>query len=268
MSLSARSTARLALGYVRHVREDARRGFSLRHAAADLARLTARFRPAPPLSSPPHDVRLYETCLAALAADPACRVITLEEHILGRRGAVDGIDVVLRHDVDSGDGRALEGLCRADRRAGFRSSVHVIVDGTIYDPQPLVGLLRTLHDDGFDVGLHTQAWIHPDCGAALRQDLARFEALLGWPARTMTFHGAWPRTEDDLARRKRFEQQLPAWSRQTALVGYNNRFDFVAEDSNVAGQPSPLNQAFLESATRCYLGGVALILTHDTHWRV
>jgi hypothetical protein len=263
----ARSAARTAKGFARHVVADVRRGAGPSHLATDLGRLGRRFAAGVAISTPPHPLGIYERCLARLAADPRCRVVPLPAYVGGRGLDPEAVNVVLRHDLDSGDAVAAAALCDADRRAGFRSSVHVLVDGVLYDPAPLAALLAGLHRDGFDVGLHTQAWMHADPRAALRDDLDRFERLLGFRAQTMTFHGAWPRTGDDLARRRRFGRELEADTGDASLAGYCNWFDFVAEDSNVAGRPQPLSSAFLEVPSRCYLGGVALVLTHDTHWQ-
>ena len=101
---------------------------------------------------------------------------------------------------------------------------------------------------------------------AFRSEIGRFQDVMHFPPTTVTLHGAWPRRRDDLARRRRFLRELPALISGTTLIGYDNDFDWVSEDSNVQGRISPLYESFMQPERYCYLGGVALILTHDIHW--
>ena len=69
-----------------------------------------------------------------------------------------------------------------------------------------------------------------------------------------------------LVRRRRFVRDLPSLLVGTSVLGYDNHFDWVSEDSNVNGQPVPLYERFIWPDQCCYVGGVALVLTHDAHW--
>jgi len=178
------------------------------------------------------------------------------------------VNVVLRHDLDAGNPEIAQVLCDVESALGLRSSVHILVDGTLYNPARLVPLARGLHGGGFDVGLHTQAWMHEDYASAFRADLCRFEDVFGFAPATFTQHGAWPRTARDMKRRHEFTRRTPELIAGTSIIGYNNSFDWVSEDSNIRGQPAPIRSDFFQVMDRCYLGGVALILTHDAHWKV
>lgn len=201
-----------------------------------------------------------------LKASNSCRVISLETHILRTWAERDGVGVVLRHDVDIGDARTTAALCEIDARLGLRSSVHVLVDDALYPATSIAAIGRDLRVAGFDVGLHTQAWMQHDYAVAFRADVERFGDILQFLPRTMTLHGAWPRRQVDLIRRRRFLSDLPGLLQDTPLIGYDNDFDWVSEDSNVQGRPTPLCESFFQLDRYCYLGGVALILTHDAHW--
>jgi hypothetical protein len=216
------------------------------------------------VSTPPHPIHLYRELLASLCDDLRCHPVSLADCALGTGKATDRVNFVLRHDLDAGRPDVARALCEVERGLGLRSSVHILVDGTLYDPAVLVPLAHTLHEDGFDVGLHSQAWMHEDYARAFRTDLERFEHLFGFSPRTFSQHGAWPRTEADLRRRKRFTLETPRLIQGTSLVGAPVSFDWVSEDSSVRNQPIPITTRFFEAAAGCFLGGTALILTRQS----
>lgn len=253
--------------YCKHVLHETGKPVGLRHRLADFRRLTRSMGPEAVVSSPPHPINLYRELLTSLCDDLRCHPVSLADCALGTGKAPDCVNFVLRHDLDAGRPDVARALCEVERDLGLRSSVHILVDGKLYDPAVLVSLARTLHNDGFDVGLHTQAWMHEDYTRAFRADLERFEALFEFSPRTFSQHGAWPRTEADLRRRKCFTLDTPQLIQGTSLVGAPVSFDWVSEDSSVRNQPVPITTRFFEVAAGCFLGGTALILTHDNHWK-
>jgi len=252
--------------YCKHVLRESRRPVGWRHRLADVRRISRSIGAGEAVSSPPHSLGLYRELLTNLCRDARCHPLSLEEYARGEGIEPDRVNFVLRHDLDAGRPDAARALCGVERALGLRSSVHILVDGALYDPAVLVPLARELHADGFDVGLHTQAWMHEDYARALRDDLARFTDLFGFAPRTFSQHGAWPRSEADLARRRRFSLETAELLRGTSLVGGPQSFDWVSEDSCVRNQPVPLTTRFFDLASGCFLGGVALVLTHDNHW--
>ncbi len=239
----------------------------LRHRLADVRRMTRLMGSGTSLSSPPHDLELYRGLLRSLRNNPRCHAISLEDCVRGSNIERDLVNFVLRHDLDAGRPEVIRALCDAELEFGLRSSVHILVDGELYNPMTLVSIARELHDQGFDVGLHTQAWMHSDYRSAFRADVAKFESLFGFPPRTFSQHGAWPRTDADLRRRRRFTLDTPELIRSTSIRGCPVSFDWVSEDSCVRNQPVPLTTRFFQVANGCFLGGTALILTHDNHWK-
>jgi hypothetical protein len=145
--------------------------------------------------------------------------------------------------------------------------VQVLVDGTAYDPRVLQPVIGELRGTGFDIGLHTQAWMFTNYVAAFRKDLDTFVDVFGFAPRTFTLHGAWPRSDNDLKRRREFVARVDELIKGTGLLGYREHFDWVSEDSNILGQQVPLRDRFFRAGDLCLLGGVALILTHDNHWK-
>jgi hypothetical protein len=193
--------------------------------------------------------------------------VPLPDYASGKTLRDDAINVLLRHDVDLGDSQGLEALCKAELSLGLQSSVHFQIDGTAYDPAKFRLIAGSLAADGFDVGLHTQAWMHRDFEKVFRRELEQFEEVFGFAPRTFTQHGAWPRTADDLTRRQEFTQATSALIGGSQIVGYNNDFDWVSEDSNIDGRHVPLTGRFFAIPGLVYRGASALILTHDGHWR-
>ncbi len=171
--------------------------------------------------------------------------------------------VVLRHDHDGGKKLPLSLLCDIEEAAGFRSSIHILVDGLDYDPLPLVPFWKDLSKRGFDIGLHSQCWMRENYEEAFFDDLAKFELLLGFKPKTMSLHGAWPRSDIDMRRREEFLGNLNKYLRDTDIAGYNNTFSWVLEDSSIGGEVQPLTWEFSGGADFIFRGGVGLILTHD-----
>ena len=252
--------------YIRHVIGDLRHGAGVPHLVADVVRAARMFsNPGAAVSSPPHSLRLYGDFLERLLRAPRCRFLSLRGLECGRRHP-DAVNVVLRHDLDAGNALVAERFCAVEQAVGLCSSVHVLVDGRLYDAKPLSTLARALHAAGFDVGLHTQAWIEPSYRAALWSDIGRFEALFGFSPRTLSLHGAWPRTAADLERRRDMVRVMPDLLEGSQIGGHTPRFDRGSEGLDQGGRPQPIKDSFFQLSDRCYLGGAALVLTHDNHW--
>ncbi|MCB0060785.1 MAG: hypothetical protein KDE19_01675 [Caldilineaceae bacterium] len=261
--------------YIKHLQADWSRSQPLSHWMLDAQRFARMLRlssngangEVAALSFPPHPLYLYRELLESLQANNSCVFRNLSDHVQQILPDPQRINIVLRHDVDAGEPAVVRALCEIEESLGLRSAVHILVDGELYDPMPLVSLACQLHDTGFDVGLHTQAWMKEAYAAAFDQELRQFESIFGFAPKTFTLHGAWPRTAQDQARRRQFTQELSRLIAEKSLLGYNNRFDWVSEDSNIQGQPTPISARFFQIAEGCYLGGVALLLTHDNHWQ-
>jgi hypothetical protein len=149
-------------GYLYHLRQDWRQRVPFQHYIEDFRRFTGSFRSSPDVSTPPHPLRLYRELLQTLLQREDCAWRSLEAHVQGAPVNPHRVNWVLRYDLDAGDPTVALALCQVERELGLRSSVHVLVDGKLYDPTRLVPLVPALQEDGFDVGLHTLAWMHVD----------------------------------------------------------------------------------------------------------
>lgn len=256
--------------FIRHLMNDLQSRVGLRHYLVDLHRFLkiCQSNSNQQVSIPPHPLKLYRQLLKDLQNNQQCIFRSMIDHVRKVPADPQRVNVVLRHDLDAGDPGVALALCRVESELGLRSSVHILVDGTSYDPARLAPLARTLHSEGFDVGLHTQAWKQEDYEVVFRHELRRFEELFKFPPQTFSQHGAWPRTDLEMAWRHQFTHRTPELIKETPIIGYNNTFDWVSEDSNIAGKPVPVLEKFFQLSERCYLGGTALILTHDNHWQV
>jgi hypothetical protein len=262
----ARRAAQLGILYGRHVRTDLRTGTTPSHLVRDAGRFLRLCFPSRAVSRPPHDVSAYRAMLERLLREPLVGFRSLPEHIANPVPADDRVWIVIRHDLDAGRPDIAAALCAAELATGLRSSVHILVDGAFYDPRVLASIARELHGQGFDVGLHTQAWMYENYEHRFLNELQAFERLFGFAPRTFTHHGAWPRTSRDLRRRREFTHRTPQMILGTSIIGYVGSFDWVSEDSGVNGAPAPLRREFFYPDRRCYLGGTALVLTHDNWW--
>lgn len=238
----------------------------------DITTFFHRVRKKRILSNPPHSTQIYQEALNIALADKDIKFISLIEYCLGQHNDYQGKRLLLRHDHDGGMKEPLTRLCDIEESLGLRSSVHILVDGDLYNPLPLVSYWIDLANRGFDVGLHTQSWMKINYKETFLDEIKKFEDLLGFSPKTFTHHGAWPRTNKDMLRRAEFIQNLDTLINGTTIVGYNNYFNWIVEDSAVKGEISPLTNPFLSINNYLYHGQVGLILTHDgyngiPYWR-
>lgn len=221
------------------------------------------------ISTPPHSIKLYISLLERLCSEGNIIFTSLPDYF-SRTELRDNrkINIILRHDIDFGDPVAIELLASAEKKFGLRSSFHVLCDESIYPLENVEHILRTLASDGYDVGLHTQAWIFPDFKKHFHQDLDRFESVFEFRPKTFSLHGTWPRTKEQEGRRSLFLSELPNLLKGTGVVGYRQMYSWVSEDSAIQGEPVNLRNSFFHPDYNGYPGTSALILTHDNYWKI
>lgn len=220
------------------------------------------------LSVCPHPAALYQYVLERICASGTLQCVLARELHTGRLEASGGY-VVLRHDLDACPERTAV-FVRVERQIGVRSSSYVRVDGEHYDPATVIGLFRKLHDEGFEVGLHTAAYAHPRPLAQLVLELRRFLGIFGFAARSITTHGFTKRRAVQRQRRL----FLRAVARCAAWYGFvvadhtiPDRYTVQVGDANVAlgGRVHYLSRSVLGLA-QAPAGTRALFLTHPEYW--
>ena len=249
-------------------KEDLRSKATLPNIARNVPRFIRRLKNPNPLTLPPHELSHYENVLARIQSDPNCVIVRLPDVSTGHGIVQDKINVVIRHDIDSGYSDIAEALCRIDKKFSIKSSIHILVDGTIYDPSSLAGFVNIFNNLEFDVGLHSQAWLQNNFSEAFREELRMFKSNFGFMPVTFSHHGAWPRSNESLRRRRSITRNISKLIHDTSIRGHFDTYNWLSHDSNVRGRPVPLNGDFFATGQKGFFGGVSLLLTHDTHWKL
>jgi len=220
------------------------------------------------LSFAPHPPGLYRWILEQIVADDRVQPVLARD--LEREARPDRVNLVPRHDLD-GDPAALATFVEAERALNVRSSIYARVDGEDYRPESVVGLLRELHEAGFEIGLHTAAYLAEDAITALRTELDRFAMVYGFSASTFNTHGMHPAYRARRRRRRRFieETRQRASEIGATLIDHNvaGTYDVLVGDSNLAlnRRVSYLTRNVLH-LSRLTAGTRVVFLSHPTYW--
>jgi hypothetical protein len=220
------------------------------------------------LSVCPHPPGMYRYVLECILASGTLRCVLARDLHAGQLDDT-GAYLVLRHDLDACPERTAI-FVRAERQAGVRSSCYVRVDGERYEPERVARLVRELHEEGFEVGLHTAAYARPQPFAELACELRRFLGVFGFPVRSVTTHG--------FTMRRAVQRQRRLFV--SALARRADRYGLIVTDHIVPGvytvQVGDAKVAF--AGRRRYLsrdvlrlaqapaGTRALFLTHPEYW--
>ena len=248
--------------------EDFRSKTTLPNIARNFPRFIGRLRKPSQLTLPPHDLSHYELGLEGIQSDPNCVIVKLKDVSSGRGIVQDKINVVIRHDIDSGYSDVAEALCMIDEKYAIKSSIHILVDGKLYDPSSLAGFVKVFRNLDFDVGLHSQAWLQNNYFEAFQEELRTFKSIFGFMPVTFSHHGAWPRSNESLRRRRMITRNISKLICNTTICGHFDKYNWLSHDSNVRGRPVPLSDDFFATGQKGFFGGVSLMLTHDTHWKL
>jgi peptidoglycan/xylan/chitin deacetylase (PgdA/CDA1 family) len=227
-------------------------------------RLAPPVAPRPLISVAPHNVKLFEYLIRYHLAERR-RFITSDE-LYGPKPLDSGTEfLLLRHDVDYTPENLML-LVELEQRYGIRSDIHVVMDASHYDAREHADLWRRLAAEGFHFGLHTLAPQHPDFYTVLRDEIGRFEDLLGFPPRTFSIHGVTPRIPDWQQRRERFLGKIGPRLASFGFTGSHNISGIATwiEDSGAGGEFAYL---YLDWVQRLPTPGTVLgVLAHPDHW--
>jgi hypothetical protein len=106
--------------------------------------------------------------------------------------------LILRHDLDMSIEAALP-IAAIEAEAGARATYFVLLRTEMYNVQApaSVGALKTIGEQGHEIGLHLDASLYADDDGALERaaaaECAALEAILGRPVATISFHRPAPR---------------------------------------------------------------------------
>ncbi|MDR1916262.1 MAG: hypothetical protein LBQ58_06800 [Synergistaceae bacterium] len=256
--------------YCQHIiKRDIHSGVTCSHVCKDFVRFIKKRSNADCIlcENKPFPILIYKNLLEYLSVHDDFICMTVLDYVSNKIDK-ERINVVLRHDLDSGCSEVLKLLCNTEKKLNIRSSVHVLMDKSCYDATAMKPLLLDLYRDGFDIGLHTVAWMYENYADMFMRESAMFAEILGFSPKTLSIHGAWPRSDVDMERRKIFESQLrlDLLLKDTSFIGYNGHYDWASEDSRHMGKDVPLKNSFLTGFENCYRGDVCILLTHDNGW--
>ena len=219
------------------------------------------------LSTAPHGLGLYDRLLREGLATGRVRFLLTQQF---RDRSIDprGVNLVLRHDIDA-DPERLFAMADIEARRGIRSTIYVRADEREYRLQDFADRLRELHAAGFEIGLHSVAYIttRPDQALAAEADV--FGASLGFRPDLLTTHGMHPRSLRLAARRECFIRRsvAAAWPTVFSDEFGGRRFDVYLGDANfdTGRTMTYITRDFVE------FGGLApgttvQLLTHPQYW--
>jgi len=217
------------------------------------------------ISVAPHNLKLYEYFLAFHLAQGR-RFITSDTLYGGEPSAQAGDqNLLIRHDVDYTPER-LERLTQIEDAFGVHSDIHVIVDPSHYDVLAYGGLLRSLAQRGYCIGLHTLAPNADDFYTVLRREVEAFDRVLGFPPATFSIHGVCPHPANWSEKRARFLAKIAPRLASFGFAGSHNLsgVDFWVEDSGLGGEFAYLQSDWVERTPGP--GQVMGVLVHPDHW--
>ena len=246
----------------------------MRHLVRDRLRIMYGVDPVGPAAAPtpdpapisiaPHNIQLLRYLIERYKRR-GVRFITCHELYGSDDLPKDQAYATLRHDVDyTPENVSL--LTDLERELGVRSEIHIIVDGSSYDPEPYAGEWRALAEEGFVFGLHTLAPSEPDFFTKLRDEIARFEELMGFAPPTFSIHGVCPSPANWRELRERFMARIKPRQESFGFVGSHNfgGVDYWIEDSGAGGEFAYLHDNWLDRIPAP--GEVYGVLAHPDHW--
>jgi hypothetical protein len=245
----------------------------VRRLVRDRLRINYGIEPVPPvmvaaepapISVAPHNIQLLRYLIERYKRHDVS-FITCHE-LYGSEGPdPQRAYATLRHDVDYTP-ENLSLITDLERELSVRSEIHIIVDGSSYDPEPYAAEWRKLAEEGFVFGLHTLAPSEPDFFTKLRDEISRFEELMGFAPPTFSIHGVCPSPVNWRELRERFIARIQPRMGSFGFIGSHNfgGVGYWIEDSGAGGEFAYLHDNWIDKMPAP--GEVFGILAHPDHW--
>ena len=236
--------------------------------SSDLARRTgryawSRFATSEPLRVAPYPMALYQEILESLRRSPRIWFVTAKSEAPRTRPNL--VSLYLRHDLDQNLGALVE-MARVEMGCGIRSSIQMRVDGADYEVESIADVLRDLKALGFEIGLHTQAYLGPEPEKAFAREVEVFERLLGGPPDSVSTHGI-SLSATVIVKRWRFRWFLRRSGVPSAEILYQRVPTLASGDSaRLPRSGERYLDAGILRAPDCAGGSLALWLTHPCYW--
>ncbi|MCA3265845.1 MAG: hypothetical protein ING19_07215 [Azospirillum sp.] len=139
-----------------------------------------------PVAYAPYDVSVYRDLLRQLRGRDDVRLAPFNQSAL----EPDRVNFFLRHDVDTAQCVAnLAMVAERNAAESVSAAVYLRCDGDEYRPVDAATAVARCRALGFEVGLHSSAYVQDDSAAALRRELDVFADAFGFAPRSVTIHG-------------------------------------------------------------------------------
>lgn len=100
----------------------------------------------------------------------------------------DMVNVVLRHDLDSFPER-VDLFTNVEESMDLVSSIFVRLDNQAYRPAVVEYKIKRLYESGFEIGLHSSAYLHEYALGAFEEELRDFRRTFGFSPSVVNTHG-------------------------------------------------------------------------------
>jgi hypothetical protein len=158
---------------------------SLAYRARELywARYLSWRRPA---AYAPYRIELYRDLLRQLRCRRDVSLPQFDEERL----EIGRLNFFLRHDIDTAQCVAnLIMVAEQNAAEAVPAAVYIRCDGEEYRPAEAAAAVGYCRARGFEIGLHSSAYVQDDYKAALRRELDVFGEAFGFSPRSVTIHG-------------------------------------------------------------------------------
>lgn len=147
---------------------------------------TGYLRRRRPVAYAPYGVAVYRDLLRQLKRRADVHLAPFDARTL----AANRVNFFLRHDVDTAQCVAnLAMVAEQNGAEGVPAAVYLRCDGEEYRPADAAAAVARCRAHGFEVGLHSSAYVEGDSEAALRRELDVFRDAFGFAPRSVTIHG-------------------------------------------------------------------------------
>jgi hypothetical protein len=220
------------------------------------------------ISQAPHSPSIYRDVLQSLL-DQDVAFGSVHDYLVNQvhRG------FLLRHDLDTIQClENLPALVAVEASLQLRSTIYVLSDNCFYPLEEYGEYLQSLHQNRFDLALHTRCHFQDDPLDYLETEINRFRTVLGFFPLTVTLHGEYPRPLDYFAKRTSFQQRFEQVERKFNLYFLNKRpyqgFSDAKFINHADGsRTGVLNEEFGQPWNYFYEGLIpAVINTHPIYW--
>jgi hypothetical protein len=211
----------------------------------------------------PYPLRLYERLVRLLTTVRGQDILRLSDLKPSQSSCV-----VLRHDIDTERCiHNLPAIVSVEKGQKVFSTVLFRVDGQEYDPTSCAELANSLREEGFDVGLHSLAYLSADSDNQLSEEIEQFRQAFGFLPNVYNFHGLGTKF---LGRRMQLcanaDRILNRYSFLKGTDSYPGFYVYRIQDSHGLESKRFILSDFISPPMELISAGRVLVLTHPAYW--